>query len=322
MSSLYLHVGPHKTGSTYLQALLGSNTDVLKQHNIIYPKNVFYAAGQHTLRKYYLANDFGKEFQDGVTYLNSLKEDIILSSENFMLMKKEHFEKLKDDFPNKDIKIIFYFRNPSKRLISDWQETVKHGNTRSFFEYSTNHFFKPLSSNKLNLVLFLTEITNVFGKDNLYLIDYDTAKKNNSMMQEFNKVIGHDNLILDADKSVNKMRDLFQIEILRYMNQRAANEGKLNTSNIRELFDKKLKTKEISIDSIEKYFKKYYVTLSLGNTMADRSLYNLIKKRFHNRFINQISIPSETSYKIISDRWVFDNKIKKLAEETYQELMS
>lgn len=317
MSTIYLHVGPHKTGSSYLQNLWNTHTEVLEKNGLIYPKTFYRANGHHQLTAHLLTDNFGKEFQKDAAYLNALQEDIILSSESFSNLKKKHFLKLKEVFRNKNIKIIYYFRNPTQRFLSEWQETIKQGSMKSFFEYSNNHFMKPLHSRKLNPLPFLEDLVNVFGRENLYLIDYNNAYSNMSMMAEFEKIPGKKKLIPDIDKTVNKMRDLAQIEILRLLNYKAFQEGWLKHSNVRQIFYKKLRKNLIHTEALQNKLHKYDTEISLGDTMVDKRIFQRLNQNFKNCFVNDISEMKDVKYHIISDKWLLDKDLLKEVDNIY-----
>ena len=75
MSTVYLHVGPHKTGTTYLQKLWESHPEQLKQHNLVYPKVFYMAKGQHHIVTHLLSNDKGEAFQRGMFRLSSINDN-------------------------------------------------------------------------------------------------------------------------------------------------------------------------------------------------------------------------------------------------------
>ncbi len=321
MSTIYLHVGPHKTGSTYLQTLWEQSFKELKKHNLVYPKVFYMAKGQHHLVTHIRQNIRGKSFQSGISLLNSIKSDIIISSENFSILTKKELEELRELFKNKDIQVIYYFRNPTQRFISKWQETIKHGATESFFEYYTKHSIKPLKSNELNPLLFLQDLSEVFGKNNLHIIDYQQAYSNKSMMKEFGKVINKIDVISDIDIIVNEMADLMDIEIMRLLNYKAMVDGSLHGSNIREVFYMLLRNEKINISGVKEKMSKYITSMVCGDTLIDRHVYLKLRQQYSTNFVNALSLNKNKSYKLINDRFMMDQTIISEVNNIYDVIL-
>ena len=144
MPKLLLHIGPHKTGSTYIQKFFFENNDELRGLGVNYPMQG-------------LGGQFGQhELVEKVKTLDSealplyLREFIapdanFVSSENFDRLHAGDIEKLGKALsalltePG-DLRILFYQRNYADLLPSWWQEEVKHGAVISFYEFSCPTF--------------------------------------------------------------------------------------------------------------------------------------------------------------------------------------
>ena len=131
-TSIILHIGPHKTGSTYLQKLMDNcNNDEFKDVNFV---------------------NFGIELFGHHKFVNSLRgwnqldpnsinkfikpnKINIISSENFVFLNHNEVVKLKNSLSHFPIKIIYYYRDYINSWTSHWQELVKHGRDESFYEY-------------------------------------------------------------------------------------------------------------------------------------------------------------------------------------------
>ena len=309
LSTIYLHVGPHKTGTTYLQTLWEKCPEELKKHNLVYPKVFYMAKGQHHLVTHIRHDIKGESFHKEISFLNNITEDIIISSENFSILTKKEFEELRHIFKNKKIKVIYYFRTPTLRFISKWQETIKHGETESFFEYYTKHSIKPLNSTELNPLLILQILSEVFGKNNLYIIDYQRAYSNQAMMKEFEKVMNKKDVIADVDMTVNVMADLVDIEVLRLLNHKAMTDGLLQGSNIRELFYMLLRKEKIDMSKVKEKISKYLTSIVFGNTFIDRHVYFKLKKQYSKNFVNELSPTKDKKYQLINDKYMMDEGI-------------
>lgn len=308
MSNLYLHVGPHKTGSSYLQKLWTDNRNKLASKGIVYPNEVFFSMnGHHRLANSLIAGKVNAEMRKHIKKLDKETADILISSEVFSMMKKKHMLLLKKFFPSKIIKIIYYFRTPSFRLISYWQETVKHGGTQSFFEYAFPHISSPLLSDQVNVIKHLDMLEDIFGHDNINLIDYDHAFEQGMTMRYFEEAIGRDYIIGDHDISVNSMRDLTEIEILRMINQMIEKEYGIKSRNIRKKFD--VVKKRLNLADIIKSLEEFKINVELGDLLMDRMIRKRVHTKYGDRFIGELSKLQKKKYEIISDQWASNKKI-------------
>ena len=321
MSTVYLHVGPHKTGTTYLQKLWESHPEQLKQHNLVYPKVFYMAKGQHHIVTHLLSNNKGEAFQKGMSTLNNIEEDIILSSENFSSLTKKQFEDLRNALKGKKIKVVYYFRNPTQRFISKWQETIKHGGVVSFYEFYATNVQKPLLSNDLNPLLLLERLSQVFGKKNVYIIDYQNAYSTLSMMKEFQKVTGRKQVIQDIDVSVNSMSDLADIELIRIFNEKALQRNLLQQSNIREMYYSLLKQNIITNEHFKKEIVKHVTPIVLGDTFLDKRVYEILKQQYGDNFVNTLSKPKSRKYNVINDRYMMNENLMTDINHTFDILL-
>lgn len=318
MKKIYLHIGPYKTGSSYLQSLWNNNIQVLKDNGLIYPQIALDNNAHHKLVPLFKGGKIHGDSWETIKYLNNLDEDIILSSENFSTFDKRSFLGMQKAFSNKIIIIIFYFRNPTQQLLSRWQEKIKYGNTHSFFEYSSYFAMHPLGVQDINYFPLFKTITEVFGKNNFYLIDYDFAYKDQKMMAEFEKITGKKNIIQDNRRIVNKMDDLAKIEILRALNFKASKSGLNRDYRVRRNFVDKFKKNLINVEKLLEKIHHYDKDIILGNSMADKAIYNKLKHNYEDRFVNRISGPGKKKYRVATDQWLLEKNLIAEIDEIYK----
>ncbi|MFT4941271.1 MAG: hypothetical protein ACI88A_004339 [Paraglaciecola sp.] len=92
MKKLFLHVGPHKTGTTLIQKFLLDNSAELFKSNVVYPKRFLKFFGHHDFRDKAAQKAFSKE---DVAFINDNEHDWLLSSENFISLDKNALEYIK-----------------------------------------------------------------------------------------------------------------------------------------------------------------------------------------------------------------------------------
>ncbi|MBD3843524.1 MAG: hypothetical protein IE909_16910 [Campylobacterales bacterium] len=319
MKTLYLHVGPHKTGSTYLQKLWIANRHLLKDNGLVYPEVFTKYYGHHKLAEHLIDSNYNASYKAGIEQLKKIPEDIILSSEDFILVNKEGFQKLKEDLNGIDIKVVFYFRSPTVRFLSEWQEMIKHGYSIDFFEHYFKRTMKIFQSSELNYSLWFDMFIDLFGMDNVKIIDYENAFKSSQMMANFEKILDK-NIIADENILVNTMLDLSTVEIIRILNYKASKDGLLSGLNVREKFVKLLDNKEINIEKLSELIKQHNSVVMLGQGMIDKHMYNQINTVYGECLVNELAELKEIQYELPSTLWLEDKNVQSEITQLYKQI--
>jgi len=284
MPTIKLYLGAHKTASTYIQNLLFVNRVFLEEKgfSIFIPK---------TLRKLYLPQFFeyckeGKVSKNLYDILLNSKENIIISDENLIGIPEDFirvkgmypyaverlkcFKKLYKDF---DIKFYFSIRNYFEFYNSIYSEIIRNSEFLTIKEFKERLWWKDNSWVKL-----IEEISQIIGKENIFIWDFSLVKKDlftilkllvNINEKEFNllkKDIKEKRLglslksieIMENIHSVLKVDEYFSL-LERINNKYSVSKGfsKVNVfSNDEKKF---LKNKyEKDIKSIEKILGKHF----------------------------------------------------------------
>src|SRR5262249_35078536 len=128
-----LHLGLHKTGSTYIQSLCYHNVSALKRNGILYPTGW----PTHSFRQHSLADEVRRPATDRAAlafYLAKIADSgdhALISSEDFSLRSQDEIASLRDALKGRRCISIIYFRRHAGFLRSYWDEMVKHGETGS-----------------------------------------------------------------------------------------------------------------------------------------------------------------------------------------------
>jgi len=168
---IYLHIGPHGTGTTTIQKHLIINRQMLEKHGYTYPRSTVSALGQHQL-----VGDIGNFYwyQPSLGNLETLKDEIgsspnnvILSSETFAdIDSAKPLETLRnafcDDF---DFKIITYLRTQEERLQFLWNADIQMGLSNFPFPVWVSENIDLIPS--LDCHKWLGMYSDVFGHDAL-----------------------------------------------------------------------------------------------------------------------------------------------------------
>lgn len=215
--TIYIHIGPHKTGTTTIQVGLLKNENHLKSKNILCPitgRPFRTSVGNHNLAWELLDpqfKSFDQKFGTWNDLLSELKnankaEKIILSSEDFSTLKTNQVQTIQETLQDYKVKIIMYLRRQDEMLQSTWVEVVRNMGTKknveSFFEWlKTNNY----SSNNTNYLEIIKIWESVFSKENLILRIFDPASFQGSLLADFlfSCNIDTTNLIITPNENVS-----------------------------------------------------------------------------------------------------------------------
>lgn len=156
---LVMHVGPHKTATTYVQNNLDAYRQELSAAGWIYPDNVGILAGapegHHDLS--YRAETYfwpGRENHHQLTDLARTAKltgkNILLSAEGFSMWALSQYLRLADVLGFPKVEVVYALRDPVALLHSYWAEEVKQGMTTGFPDRIAGDTLDPMRSRLLN----------------------------------------------------------------------------------------------------------------------------------------------------------------------------
>lgn len=196
MTTIYLHIGANKTGSSAIQDFLNKNRGALREDGFHYIENVHDNA--HYPLSYALgcgpnlnAVDKDSELKKTLKEIEQNKEKkILISSEYFIL--EDDPRKLANYFRGHDVKIVVYLRRHDLWLESLYNQAVKtvpvipwDGGILSYIDHIGGKKKQELSYKSL-----LEKWENVFGSSNIIVRPYESAAfPNGDIVSDFIKVI-------------------------------------------------------------------------------------------------------------------------------------
>lgn len=141
---LVLHVGVPKSGSTYVQSILGANRLALKQAGLVYPfvrqEGMFHAAVEMAgtparwgLDEERIRGTFAHLLRRG----RRIGGTVVISHEIFGGARAEQIARIGEMVTDFDVELVVTARDLGRTITADWQERVKNGDTRSFAEFSS-----------------------------------------------------------------------------------------------------------------------------------------------------------------------------------------
>ncbi|MBV0892855.1 hypothetical protein KTN05_13490 [Paracoccus sp. Z118] len=172
-STVILHFGPHKTGTTYIQKTLLNNRSELMQAGVIYPDLFLEDPGHHALPRA-LGQDTATAVRDLRKFMADLNGEtrrVIFSSENLSLLSHAEMVSLRDALAPQTILPIIYLRNRAQSIWSQYQEHVKFGEVKSFSDYVSYLLLLQPDANAIDPLGLALRVGRVFGS--VDIVSYD-----------------------------------------------------------------------------------------------------------------------------------------------------
>lgn len=168
---LVMHIGPHKTATTYMQANFHHNANRLRERGWLYP-----AIGERVGIAHHDLSDHEAQFlkRDGAAYSDFLKVlqnadreglNILLSSEGFRRWKKEHFQAVAEMIGNRSLQLVYTLRDPLDTIYSLWAQKAGMGSAPSLPQWMEKPLRNPLRAPYLNPLREIRPVLALPGVD-------------------------------------------------------------------------------------------------------------------------------------------------------------
>lgn len=245
MSTLYLHMGMPKTGTTYIQSFMRKNKAMLAENGYVYPKFdiTFPGIGVNRNAHFMVCRIRDEEgnllrekqeevFNNCFAKIGELfkeYDNVVLSEESLWnSAEKNYFNKQlwadlkkKSAEMNFDIKIVVYLRRQDLFVQSYWAQQVKETYTRSFEQFLKGKMHRNL---KLDYYERLSQVAEHIGKENMLVRVYEKSQyqgTDNTLISDFLETIGldlTDEYLKPERERVNRSLSGVYLETKRRMN--------------------------------------------------------------------------------------------------------
>jgi len=169
-----IHIGPHKTGTTYLQHAFTRLRPELAARGILYPPQWGSGEhGQHGLRAALSQPDTNALPAAFEQFNRSGADTVLLSSEDFTYAGDAEVRCLHTLMAGQPAIVVFYCRRWSELIPSCWRESIKHGSLSSLPEYVLACLANPTTSPIVNFRHVLDRYAAVFGRESIRLVSYN-----------------------------------------------------------------------------------------------------------------------------------------------------
>ena len=170
MRRTILHIGPHKTGTTYLQRVFRAMRPALETVGVAFPTCWSLSDDQPGHQK--LCDALTAESLDAIRadYGSIDTETVLISAEDLSYLSESQLLQLRTIFG--DATVVFYCRRWSEILPSVWQERIKHGFTETFPQFMAEVANDPLRLDFVDFGRVLDRFDMAFGKDRIHIVPY------------------------------------------------------------------------------------------------------------------------------------------------------
>ncbi|EKE74309.1 hypothetical protein [Celeribacter baekdonensis] len=207
MAKVVLHIGPHKTGTSYIQRRLFANRARLEQAGLYYP-DIGPNPAHHILTAKWIPNpdfDLSLKSHGGIDALWTKIIDTYAPKDGTLILSGEPFTRLEParvDFkelagllsPFEEVRIVYYARDPIALTQSIWQEVAKSGRFPAIQGFVQRAIATGLASGvPVDHNLVLDTLEEGFCPDQITIFDYETVKAQpGGILQALLNVTGSD----------------------------------------------------------------------------------------------------------------------------------
>ncbi len=224
---IVLHVGPHKTGSTYLQSRLRDSRIALAAAGWAYPDFGMLHFAHHGICEWLMGTPGapGEVNDASLRDMVARHEHVLLSSEDFVHLNAAQLARLRAALGDAHVAIVYFVRSAVDVWPSHWQELVRHGRDETLLEYLAVHagwspVFDPAV---MNPIVQADKFARAFGRESLLLVCYDNIARAGGDLFRF---FWSDVLGIAAPPPagstgiVHPSQPLHRVEMLRSLNER------------------------------------------------------------------------------------------------------
>ncbi len=243
MKKTVIHIGPHKTGSSYLQACFRQYRGALRARGIVVPAE-WEHPGNAAQTVLVAALRDGGDLDGAVEVMARIRaedaETLLISAEDLCTLGVVQVQRLRDLLGDCEVTVIYYVRRTSDLLFSSWQEDVKHTTSMTFPEYALAHLRNPEASLFFNIDVRLKSWVEVFGKDSIRIVGYSALRDNAiDLFKHFaHRFLKWPNVEPEPSaREINIAGTPEQIELLRSLNQLEKLQNPERPLNLRSKLD-------------------------------------------------------------------------------------
>jgi len=251
MSKIVLHIGTHKTGTTFIQSLFKSNAKFLADHNVIVP-SYGRGSGQHALVSVWNENQrphrrFNaiQEWADLSRKYGQTNKTVFVSSEEFSRLSPhrpdmKQLRKLLRGFH--EVSVVCVLRDQASFIQSVYHQVSRRKNIPSVTDYLN----QALAANRvdglsIHYSRLYSHLLTGFKRHEIHFVSYDVSRHNPfGLLEEFAEIMGLSAEVVGALDHSKVVRNASNQPLVNYVANAIASEGPRNVALldlVRSTFD-------------------------------------------------------------------------------------
>jgi len=222
---LVLHIGPHKTATTYVQNNLYEVRDQLKARGWVYPEiGTQMLTGHHDLAHnapHFVEPDgeMAAELTELGRTTRAADQNLLFSAEGFCRWTVAKMTALADRLEAETLDLVYVVRDPMDAFYSYWAEEMKQGFSVSLPERLAEHLCNPMASERLNPMVDLGRLMEM-NTIRLHAVPFEVLRSRKIDIFEHicDKVLGLPDIKAANSRPENTSFPIELTEFLRIMN--------------------------------------------------------------------------------------------------------
>lgn len=228
MDRVFVHIGLPKTATSYLQTILWSNRDVLREQGVVLPGA---ERRDHLWASRVVRDDphLASQPSHHRTALTRIRDELagsrgtgLVSHEFFAAAGSDQAARLVEALAPARVEIVLTAREPLGLFTASWQESLKNGATAPMEDYGRVVSDSPEAIwnwRTLDLALVLERWSAAVPEDRIHVLPLDPTRAQDDIWRRFASVIGVEAAAFDLSQSFpNTSMGVAEAETLRRIN--------------------------------------------------------------------------------------------------------
>ncbi len=223
---VFLHPGPLKTGTTYLQSLLWANQEPFLAQGVA----IVGDQGSH----HRAANELTRRKSPRATQVpqgawNQMRAEVlrtpgnvVMSCERYSLLRVEHVRRVLDDLADREVHVVLTLRDQVAVLPARWQEGIKNGGTATWAQFQERIAGNPAHLRKMTRAMSTLETwAAAMPAERIHVVTVPPPSAPRTLLFErFCEALGVDPTRLETFEAAraNPSMDLVTTELIRRVN--------------------------------------------------------------------------------------------------------
>jgi len=227
---VFLHPGPLKTGTTYLQSLLYANRKSFLDQGITivgdqasHYRTANELVGRKSLRASHVPRGAWKRTRKAVLRAPG---DAVMSCERYSLFRVKHARRLLEDLAAREVHVVLTLRDPVAVLPARWQEGIKNGGIATWTQFQERIADDAAKMQKMTRAIpTLRTWAKVLPPERIHVVTVPPKGAPRTLLLErFCEAIGADPAGLETLEAAraNPSMDFVTTELLRRVNTQDA----------------------------------------------------------------------------------------------------